>query len=53
MFNTSNVASNILDTVLICAKGIELKPYHALRTYEAFQFLNKMTDFKNINLKYD
>lgn len=50
---TNNVASNILDTVRSGAKGIELKPYHALRTYEAFQFLNKMADLKNINLKYD
>ncbi len=53
MFITNNIVSNILDTVRSGAKGIELKPFHALRTYEAFQFLNKMTDLRTIIFKYD
>lgn len=53
MFITNKSVSNILDTLRCDAQGIFLKPIHALRTYEAFQHLNMVTDLKRVLLHYD
>ena len=53
MFNTLKLDSDILDTFKMEISGIFLKQLHALRTYEAYQQINKLIDYKNILLKYD
>ncbi len=53
MFITPDNRSNILDTCKLEANGIALKPFHALRTFEAYQLIHKIIDFKKILLIYD
>ncbi len=53
MFIIPEPSSNILDTVRRDLSGLFLKPFHALRTYEAYQFLSKIIDLKSLLIKYD
>lgn len=53
MFSTHKMDSNILDTFKLEASGILHKQLHALRTYEAYQLLNKLIGLDDILLKYD
>lgn len=45
--------SNILDTLVFKESQIYLKYFHALRTYETFQFLKVSLDFSKIQNIYD
>ena len=51
--NLSNNQSNILDTLIFKESQIYLKYFHALRTYETFQFLKVSLDFSEIQNIYD
>ena len=53
MFSILKVNSNILDTFKLEASGILYKQLNALRTYEAYQQLNKLISLDDILLKYD
>ncbi|OFZ30545.1 MAG: hypothetical protein A2622_09125 [Bdellovibrionales bacterium RIFCSPHIGHO2_01_FULL_40_29] len=53
MSNSTEFSENILDTFRITSTGVFLKPYHAQRTFEAYQHLQKGISYSQIVMIYD